>query len=272
LTCSEEADYPKGTFKGKCKVEDKHGGSWGLPQEKDLRDGRAAFFVDTSLPHSGRHSGRVWLPSATAVTMGMPGHTTNLNGAHVENNTAYEVELYARSFPPGMSIAVTLGAWTTVTVVPSTPLGLRSYSEYRPTTAIRPVVLGGSWTKVTLAVPQVTFSVWWPLCSYLNGELYGELYGRRIISNFPPARTAGGAPEGHGLQPSVPVRPHLTCSPCLLYAGVQCLVCLSIVLLCSPAEYMCGWTCDYRRTAAGVFPSGSVWIDDVSIRNLTAVP
>jgi hypothetical protein len=26
----------------------------------------------------------------------------------------------------------------------------------------------------------VTFSVWWPLCSYFDGDLYGELYGRHI--------------------------------------------------------------------------------------------
>jgi hypothetical protein len=32
---------------------------------------------------------------------------------------------------------------------------------------------------------EVTFSAWWPLCSYLNGELYGELYGRHIIRPFP---------------------------------------------------------------------------------------
>merc|ERR1711871_423076 len=109
VTCNDEAKFPQGTFKGQCKVEDKHAGSWGLSQHSELRDGRAAFFVDSILPHSGRHSGRIWLPSATPVTFGMPGYTTNIDGLRVSNGTAYRVELYGRSFPPGMTVAVTLG-------------------------------------------------------------------------------------------------------------------------------------------------------------------
>ena len=91
LTCAEEAQYPKGSFKGKCKVEDKHAGSWGLNQQPELRDGRAAFFVDSRLPHSGRHSGRIWVPSAVPVTFGAPGRNTNLKGLQVSNGTAYAV-------------------------------------------------------------------------------------------------------------------------------------------------------------------------------------
>ena len=193
LTCAEEAQYPMSTFKGKCKVEDKHAGSWGLPQQRDLRDGRAAFFVDSRLPHSGRHSGRVWLPSAVPVTMGIPGHTTNLDGAHIANGTEYEVELWARSFPPGMSVAITVGSWQTLSAVPSSPLGLRSFTRYQPAVAIeQSVILSGNWSRVRLVVPK---GLWPPQTSFN------------------------------------------------LQFGV----------------------------AAGVFPSGSVWLDDVAIRNSTAI-
>jgi hypothetical protein len=49
ISCAEEDEYPAKTFKGKCKLEDKHAGSWGLTQAADLKDGRAAFFADSVL-------------------------------------------------------------------------------------------------------------------------------------------------------------------------------------------------------------------------------
>jgi len=48
ITCEEESKYRPGTFKGKCKLEDKHAGSWGLSQvTSGGYDGRASFFVDS---------------------------------------------------------------------------------------------------------------------------------------------------------------------------------------------------------------------------------
>ena len=47
ITCDQEAKFPKGTFKGVCKVEDKHAGSWGLPQKQADRDSRAQLYIDS---------------------------------------------------------------------------------------------------------------------------------------------------------------------------------------------------------------------------------
>ena len=55
-------------------------------------DGRAHFSVDSVLPHSGRHSGRLWLPSTEPIAFGIPGHTTNLDGLKILNGTVrYEL-------------------------------------------------------------------------------------------------------------------------------------------------------------------------------------
>jgi hypothetical protein len=149
ITCAEEARYPAGTFKGKCKLEDKHAGSWGLTQKGvGAYDGRAAFFVDSVMPHRGRHSGRIWLPSAEPIAVGVPGHTTNMDGIKLSNGTGYRVELWARSFPSGMSVEVTAGDWTTEPVVPNTPLGATALSRYAPLAPRLGVhVLGANWTR-----------------------------------------------------------------------------------------------------------------------------
>jgi hypothetical protein len=55
--------------------------------------------------------------------------------------------------------------------------------------------------------PPVTFSVWWPLCSYLNGELYGELYWRHIIRSFPLREGAHGGGERGRVQDVRGLRP-----------------------------------------------------------------
>jgi len=204
VTCADEALYPKNTFKGKCKVEDKHAGSWGLPQQKDLRDGRAALHVDSRLPRSGRHSGRVWVPSATPITLGIPGHTTNLNGVSVANGTKYAVELWARSMPAGMTAQVTIGNWKTVDVTPTSPLGITSYTQYiGSATDPAPTVLSSNWTQISFEVDA------------------------RIRPLVQPGSK----------KPTFNLR--------LSAAGVG---------------------------AAGRFAAGSVWVDDVSIRNLTAIP
>ena len=154
ITCSEESKYPQGTFKGKCKVEDKHAGSWGLSQHNELRDGRASFFVDSQMPHAGRHSGRIWLPSAKPITFGVPGYTTNLDGISVVNNTAYQTELYARSFPPGLTIKITLGLWESRGINVTSPLGLSSYMQYVESFKSPIHVLSAGWTRITLDVPK----------------------------------------------------------------------------------------------------------------------
>ena len=71
------------------------------------------------LPHSGRHSARIWLPQVAPrvdaggahrwITFGMPGHTTDIDGVTISNNTKYHVELFARSFPPGLQVQVSVG-------------------------------------------------------------------------------------------------------------------------------------------------------------------
>eukprot|EP01043_Picozoa_sp_COSAG02_P009338 COSAG02_NODE_315_length_24910_cov_17.139978_10_plen_411_part_00 len=154
VSCHEEAEYPAGTFKGKCKLEDKHAGSWGLTQAADLKDGRASFFADSVLPHSGRKSGRVWLPSATPLVFGMPGYTTNLNGVNVANSTSYKISLWARSFPSRMTIVVSAGSRQTIPLTPKSPLGLDSVARYSHAPGLRPEThrLNGTWQRVELAI------------------------------------------------------------------------------------------------------------------------
>ena len=150
--CDREAMYPPGTFKGKCKVEDKHAGSWGLGQQHSLRDSRAALHVDSRKPLSGRHSGRVWLPSRHPVVVGIPGHTTNLDGVHVGNGTSYRVELFARSLPPGMALQVSVGGWKEVDVSASTPLGMSSYHVYVDKSNLSAIELSSNWTRIAFEV------------------------------------------------------------------------------------------------------------------------
>ena len=158
LRQAEEAAYPQGSFKGQCKLEDKHAGSWGLSQAgAGGYDGRASFFIDSVLPHSGRHSGRVWVPSAAPVPFGVPGLTTNLQGVPILNDTSYSVELWARSFPPGMSIEVSAGTWTSEALVPRSPLGLAErsvYASYEPSLGVHK--LGANWSKITAVIPNAT--------------------------------------------------------------------------------------------------------------------
>ena len=158
ITCAEEGQYPRHTFKGQCKVEDKHAGSWGLNQNPEHRDGRAAFFVDSILPHAGRHSGRVWLPTEHAVTFGIPGHTTNLDGIPVGNGTELVVELYARSFPPGARIQISVGTWVDSHATGASPIGQGVFSVYTPGPGQpKPdaaAVLAGNWTKITATIPK----------------------------------------------------------------------------------------------------------------------
>lgn len=154
VSCHEEAEYPVGTFKGKCKLEDKHAGSWGLTQAADLKDGRASFFADSVLPHSGRKSGRVWLPSATPLVFGMPGYTTNLNGVNVANSTGYKISLWARSFPSRMTLLVSAGSRQSVPLAPRSALGLDSVSRYNHAPGFSPEThrLNGTWQRVELVI------------------------------------------------------------------------------------------------------------------------
>ena len=152
VSCAREAMYPPGTFRGKCKVEDKHAGSWGLGQQHSLRDSRAALHVDSRNPAKGRHSGRIWLPSAIPVVVGIPGHTTNLDGVHVHNNTKYRVELFARSLPPGMGVQVSVGGWKQVEMTPTTPLGMTSYHVYVDSSNSVPTLLNSTWTRIEVEV------------------------------------------------------------------------------------------------------------------------
>eukprot|EP01052_Picozoa_sp_SAG31_P023229 SAG31_NODE_1902_length_6956_cov_5.312236_2_plen_490_part_00 len=158
ISCVEEAEYPLHTFKGKCKIEDKHAGSWGLTQEGvGAYDGRATFFVDSMMPHSGRHSGRVWLPSAEPVAFGIPGHTTNMDGIKILNGTEYAVELWARSFPSGMTVEVTVGSWVEDRLIPSTPLGVTTRSRYTPLQPrLGAHILGANWTRLTATISSIT--------------------------------------------------------------------------------------------------------------------
>jgi hypothetical protein len=111
------------------------------------------------LPHSGRKSGRVWVPSATPLVFGMPGYTTNLNGVNLANSTGYNISLWARSFPAGMTLAVSAGSRRNVAITPTSDLGLNSVSRYghAPGFAVQTHVLNGSWQLVELAV---TARVW----------------------------------------------------------------------------------------------------------------
>lgn len=100
-------------------------------------------------------AGRIWLPSAEPIAFGVPGHTTNLNGIKVLNDTEYAVELWARSFPSGMSLEVTVGEWTTQAVRPNTPLGTTEMTRYSPMQPrTRAQTLGANWTKITATVPK----------------------------------------------------------------------------------------------------------------------
>ena len=156
LTCEEESTYRKGTFKGQCKVEDKHAGSWGLPQaQSGGYDARASFFVDSTMPRRGRHAGRLWVPSASPIAIGVPGATTNLGGIKIMNESEYRVEVWARSFPAGMAVEITVGSWVEEPLIPRTPLGLTAVDVYKPLSPRNePVRLTGNWTKLLATVPK----------------------------------------------------------------------------------------------------------------------
>eukprot|EP01047_Picozoa_sp_COSAG01_P036130 COSAG01_NODE_2809_length_7041_cov_4.383751_3_plen_260_part_00 len=174
LTCREEAAYAPHTFKGKCKIEDKHAGSWGLTQSADLKDGRAAFFADSVLPHSGRKSGRVWVPSRTPLVFGMPGHTTNINGVPLTNHTEYRVSLWARSFPPGMTLAVSAGSRQMVPITPTSALGLEAVSRYNHAPGFTPDTraLNGTWQLVQVVMaPRL-----WPAQTSFNLVVGASVY------------------------------------------------------------------------------------------------
>lgn len=154
-TCAEERMYPKGSYKGVCKKEDKHAGSWGLSQSPERRDNRASFFVDSRLPHKGRHSGRVWVPTATPVTVPIPGYATNLYGLAVANSTAYRVVFFARCHPPGMFIGLSVGSWVTRPLVANSPLGLTSITEFTPETigVETQYQINSTWARFEVTVP-----------------------------------------------------------------------------------------------------------------------
>ena len=134
--------YPKGAFKGKCKAEDKHAGSWGLGQQHGFCD-------------SGRIWPDIWLPSARRVIVGIPRHTTNLDDVKVMSTTKYTVELYARSMPLGLTVHVTVGGWRQVDMTPTTTFGMTTYHEFVGSAAFdpAPMILGSNWTHITLDVP-----------------------------------------------------------------------------------------------------------------------
>ena len=166
ITCPHENQYPASTFKGVCKVEDKHAGSWGLTQElAGSYDGRFSFFVDSILPHTGRHAGRVWLPSAEPITFGLPGHTTNLDGVTIQNDTEYSVQLWARSYPAGMTAEITVGSWVTESLAPRTALGLPKKNVYRASSPRNEAHrLNGAWAQINATIPKQK----WPNGATLN--------------------------------------------------------------------------------------------------------
>ena len=67
----------------------------------------------------------------------------------------YSVELWARSFPSGMTIEVTVGQWLTEAITPHTPLGTTTMSRYKPfQPRQRSHILGARWTRITAKIPQ----------------------------------------------------------------------------------------------------------------------
>ena len=71
----------------------------------------------------------------------------------------YNISLWARSFPAGMTLAVSAGSRRNVAITPTSDLGLNSVSRYghAPGFAVQTHVLNGSWQLVELAV---TARVW----------------------------------------------------------------------------------------------------------------
>ena len=70
-----------------------------------------------------------------------------------------------------MLFEISLGQWVPRTMVPTTPLGLRSYTEYTRASEVspmHPVPLSHNWTKVAFTVPP---SAMWPAMTSFNAIL-----------------------------------------------------------------------------------------------------
>eukprot|EP01051_Picozoa_sp_SAG22_P011596 SAG22_NODE_1131_length_5456_cov_2.950719_2_plen_168_part_00 len=138
------------------------------------------------MPHSGRKAGRVWLPSSTPLFIGLPGHTTNLNGLNLLNHTRYTVSLWARSFPAGLTMAVAAGRFAVVPLIPTSPLGLAETEEFRHAPGLCPTshTLNGSWTQIELELPARE----WP------GGSGGQTSLNLIVGPAVPMAADGGEP------------------------------------------------------------------------------
>merc|ERR1712217_534397 len=123
-------------------------------------DDKTWLHIDTSLPHSGRYSGRVFIPEEGSPAFlavpcqrgGETGTTAKQNpvckmgNVNLLNSTTYTVSLFARALHPGARVEIWYGMLETSSGVGSDRLVSR-------------VELGNTWTHV---VGNISASNWVP--------------------------------------------------------------------------------------------------------------
>lgn len=278
LTCKQEAQFPKGTYKGKCNVEDKHAGSWGLPQKQVDRDNRAQLYIDSRLPHSGRHSARIWLPAIASVPVvdaaaaaaasltrrnngggsGGVGHNGNSAGSRSRSSrgSGGDSSVSARLITFGMP-----GHTTNIDGVPianSTQYAVELFARSCPPGLQVQVSVGGWITKareITSPLGEATYMEYTP-ATY--GAPSGNLRRARGVNGS--SSSSSGSSRSSGSSNDVPVK----------LSGNWTKV---TVVIPAREAWPAGSTFNLRvggLTEGGyVAGGGSVWIDDVAIRKIS---
>jgi hypothetical protein len=94
---------------------------WGLALENDGHDARAALALDLAQPQHGRHALRITVPPSAqplVIPFSSPPNPQLPWGLQLHPNLTYNISLYLRSIPPGLSVQIVNG--TQVDTQPST--------------------------------------------------------------------------------------------------------------------------------------------------------